>query len=73
MSRPDCVELEFDCINNIDPVSGGPYGRKLRIEAQMNRAQVCAAIRDLLGGLPEPDAYALLVGEFPEWFPKVEA
>ena len=68
MSRPDCVEFCFDSINDIDPIGGGQYGKQLRVSGQMSRAQVLAALRDLLGGMPEPDAYQFLRGEFPEWF-----
>jgi len=68
MSRPDCVEFCFDSLTDINPISGGQHGKQLLVNGQMNSAQVRAALRDLLGGMPEPDAYAFVLGEFPAWF-----
>jgi len=68
MSRPDRVEFCFDSLTDINPISGGQYGKQLMVSGQMNRTQVRDALRDLLGGMPEPDAYAFVLGEFPSWF-----
>jgi hypothetical protein len=68
MSRPDQVELCCSSIEDVTPVDGGPYGRQLRVGLSMTAAQVRAAICDLLGGMPQPEAQALLRGEFPELF-----
>ena len=70
--RPDQVEFLCNSIEDLTPVNGGEYTRQLRVGLSMSRAQINAAILNLLGDMPEPDAYALLAGEFPEWF-KVEA
>ena len=68
MSRPDCVEFTCDSINEIDAISGGQYGRQLRVTVQMTEHQVNAAICELLGHLPKPNAHALLRGKLPELF-----
>ena len=68
MSRPDQVELCCSSIEDVTPVDGGLYGRQLRVGMSMTAAQVRGAICDLMGGMPQPEALALLRGEFPELF-----
>ena len=68
MSHPDQVAIICDGIESLSPNSGGRYGCQLRVGLSMSDEQKRMAIMHLLGGMPEPDAYAMVVSEFPEWF-----
>lgn len=66
--RTDQVSILCNSIEELSPVNGGQHGRQLRVGLSMDADQIRAAIVNLLGDLPEPDAYAILRGEFPDWF-----
>ena len=62
------IELLADNIDAIDPLSGGQYGRQLRLCLHMSQKQQRAAVATILGGMIEHEACAWLRSEFPDWF-----
>ena len=66
--RTDQVEFLCGHIEEVTPLNGGAYGRQLRVGVSMGSEQIKLAILNLLGGMPEQDAYNMLRSEFPEWF-----
>lgn len=63
-------QVEFFCnsIEELSPVNGGQHGRQLRIGLSMDADQIRRAVVNLLGDIPEQDAWNMLRSEFPEWF-----
>ena len=42
--------------------------RNIAVELNMTTPQIKRAVVDMLGGMPESDAFEFLRSEFPEWF-----
>jgi hypothetical protein len=63
-------QVEFFCnrIDDIAPVSGGQHGRQLVVGVAMDADQIRRTVVQLLGTIPENEAFGLLFSEFPEWF-----
>ena len=66
--RTNQVSILCNSIEELSPTNGGQHGRQLRVGLSMDGEQIRRAVVNLLGDIPEPDAYALLRSEFPEWF-----
>jgi hypothetical protein len=71
--RTNQVEFFCNSIEELSPANGGQHGRQLRVGLSMDADQIRAAIVNLLGDMPENEAFGLLFSEFPEWFTEVEA
>jgi hypothetical protein len=71
--RTNQVSLLCNSIEELSPANGGQHGRQLRVGLSMDADQIRAAIVNLLGDMPENEAFGLLFSEFPEWFTEVEA
>lgn len=61
------VYIEGQDIASVMPL-GSAGTRAVAVELNMTDKQVRAAIVDMLGGMPETDAFQFLRSEFPEWF-----
>jgi hypothetical protein len=65
------VYIECQSVESMQP-QGSAGTRSIAVELSMTDAQVRAAVLELIGGMPEQDAYEWFRNEMPSWF-KVEA
>ena len=70
MSGPVCIDCQS--VESMQP-TGGAGTRAIALELSMTDRQAREAVLNLLGGMPEQDAFEWLRSEFPAWFPAVEA
>lgn len=61
------VYIEGQDIASVMPL-GSAGTRAVAVELNMTNLQVKRAVVDMLGGMPESDAFEFLRSEFPEWF-----
>lgn len=67
--KPVCIECQS--VESMQP-QGSAGARSISVELSMTDAQVRAAVLDLIGGMPEQDAFDWFKNEMPDWF-KVSA
>ena len=61
------VYIACQSVDSMQPeVSAG--NRSIGVELQMTNVQVRAAVRDLIGAMPEQEAFDWFKQEMPEWF-----
>jgi hypothetical protein len=65
------VYIECQSVESMQP-QGSAGTRSIAVELSMTDAQVRAAVLDLIGGMPEQDAFDWFRNEMPSWF-KVSA
>ena len=61
------VYIECQAVESMQPM-GSAGTRAIAVELHMTDAQVRAAVLDLIGEMPEQDAFDWLKNEMPDWF-----
>lgn len=64
------VYIECQSVESMQP-QGSAGNRSIAVELSMTDAQVKAAILNLLGEMPEQDAFEWFKSQTPEWFKEV--
>ena len=61
------VYIECESVESMHP-QGTTGNRHIAVELSMTDKQVRAAVLDLIGGMPEQDAFDWFKAEMPDWF-----